>query len=236
MVTWDGSMSSVLRCAVIEDSDALREDLCFFLKNRGHRVVLENNGYETLAALEGVSMDVALLDLGLPEVDGLVIAKALRESRPDVAIVMVTARSGPGDRVLGWREGADAYLVKPVDFAELDAVLQSVGRRLGLRGKSAWRLDEASQELFPPEGRPVRLSPGETALVAAFCEAGATPVSQQRLLDALGKAEDDLSPNRLPAALSRLRKKVDGLSERRLVVAVRGAGYRFGAPLHKADS
>ena len=85
----------MLRCAVIEDSDGLREDLCFFLKNRGHRVVLENNGYETLAALEGVSMDVALLDLGLPEVDGLVIAKALRESRPDVAIVMVTARSGP---------------------------------------------------------------------------------------------------------------------------------------------
>lgn len=227
-------MTRALRCAVIEDSDALREDLCFLLRSRGHMVVVANNGYETLAALDGVGLDVVLLDLGLPEVDGLVIAKALRESRPDLAIVMVTARSGPGDRVLGWREGADAYLIKPVDFAELDAVLQSVGRRLTSRGGSAWRLDQASQVLFSPSGRPVRLSLGETALVGAFCEAGETPVSQEQLLDALGEGEENIGGNRLPAALSRLRKKIEGLSEQRLVVAVRGSGYRFGAPLHKA--
>jgi len=149
---------------------------------------------------------------------------------------MLTARSGPGDRLLGWREGADAYLVKPVDFKELEAVVRSVARRAGGGGEPVWALDEQAQLLASPRGRTVRLSALETTMVAAFCEAGEAPVRGEALAAALGEEEPARASNRLPAALSRLRKKLEGLDEARLIVSVRGEGYRFGAPLGRRGS
>jgi DNA-binding response OmpR family regulator len=225
-----------LRCAVIEDVDSLREDLVFFLKHRGFSVVFESDGRGVLPALLDTSAQVVILDLGLPEIDGLAIAGSLREHRPELAIIMLTARSGPGDRLLGWREGADAYLVKPVDFKELEAVVRNVGRRAGGSIEPAWALDEQAQLLVSPRGRPVRLSALETAMVAAFLEAGEAPVSGEALAAAMGEDEPARASNRLPAALSRLRKKLEGLDEARLIVSVRGEGYRFGAPLGRRGS
>ncbi len=225
-----------LRCAVIEDVDSLREDLVFFLKHRGFSVVFESDGHGVLPALLDTSAQVVILDLGLPEIDGLAIAGSLREHRPELAIIMLTARSGPGDRLLGWREGADAYLVKPVDFKELEAVVRNVGRRAGGSSEPAWALDEQAQLLVSPRGRTVRLSALETAMVAAFLEAGEAPVSGEALAAAMGEDEPARASNRLPAALSRLRKKLEGLDEARLIVSVRGEGYRFGAPLGRRGS
>ena len=225
-----------LRCAVIEDVDSLREDLVFFLKHRGFSVVFESDGRGVLPALLDTSAQVVILDLGLPEIDGLAIAGSLREHRPELAIIMLTARSGPGDRLLGWREGADAYLVKPVDFKELEAVVLSVGRRAGGSSELAWTLDEQAQLLVSPRGRTVRLSALETAMVAAFLKADEAPVSGEGLAAAMGEDEPARASNRLPAALSRLRKKLEGLDEARLIVSVRGEGYRFGAPLGRRGS
>ncbi|MDA0955863.1 MAG: response regulator, partial [Proteobacteria bacterium] len=118
-----------LRCAVVEDEASLREDLLFFLAHSGISAVFESDGYDVLPGLLGSTAEVVVLDLGLPDLDGLEVTRALRAQRPDMAVVMLAARSGPGDRLLGWREGADAYLVKPVDFTELEAVLRSVARR-----------------------------------------------------------------------------------------------------------
>jgi two-component system, OmpR family, response regulator PhoP len=220
-----------LRCAVVEDEASLREDLLFFLAHSGISVVFESDGYDVLPGLLGSTAEVVVLDLGLPDLDGLEVTRALRAQRPDMAVVMLTARSGPGDRLLGWREGADAYLVKPVDFTELEAVLRSVARRAGGSSEPFWALDEGAQLLLSPRGRSVRLSALETAMVAAFCDAGEAPVSGEALALALGEGESTQASNRLPAALSRLRKKLEGLDEARLIVSVRGEGYRFGAPL-----
>jgi DNA-binding response OmpR family regulator len=225
-----------LRCAVIEDVDSLREDLVFFLKHCGFSVVFESDGYDVLSGLLGSTAEVVILDLGLPDIDGLEITRALRTKRPDMAIVMLTARSGPGDRLLGWRQGADAYLVKPVEFRELEAVIRSVARRAGGSMEPLWTLDEQAQLLVSPRGRTVRLSALETAMVAAFCEGGEAPVSGEALASAIGEGEPARASNRLPAALSRLRKKLEGLDEARLIVSVRGEGYRFGAPLSRRGS
>ncbi len=225
-----------LRCALVEDEASLREDLLFFLDHSGISVVFESDGYNVLPGLLSSNAEVAILDLGLPDIDGLEITRALRAQRPDMAIVMLTARSGPGDRLLGWREGADAYLVKPVDFKELEAVVRSVARRAGGGSEPAWALDEQAQLLVSPRGRTVRLSALETAMVAAFCEAGEDPVSGEALAAALGEEEPARASNRLPAALSRLRKKLEGLDEARLIVSVRGEGYRFGAALGRRGS
>ena len=199
-------------------------------------MVFESDGYNVLPGLLSSNAEVVILDLGLPDIDGLEITRALRAQRPDMAIVMLTARSGPGDRLLGWREGADAYLVKPVDFKELEAVIRSVARRAGGDSEPAWALDEQAQLLISPRGRTVRLSALETAMVAAFCEAGEAPISGEALAAALGDEESARASNRLPAALSRLRKKLEGLDEARLIVSVRGEGYRFGAPLGRRGS
>ena len=225
-----------LRCALVEDEASLREDLLFFLDHSGFSVVFESDGYNVLPGLLSSSAEVVILDLGLPDIDGLEITRVLRAQRPDMAIVMLTARSGPGDRLLGWREGADAYLVKPVEFKELEAVVRSVARRAGGGSEPAWALDEQAQLLVSPRGRTVRLSALETAMVAAFCEAGEAPVSGEALAAALGDEEPARASNRLPAALSRLRKKLEGLDEARLIVSVRGEGYRFGAPLGRRGS
>jgi len=225
-----------LRCAVVEDEASLREDLLFFLDHSGFSVVFDSDGYDVLPGLLSSSAEVVILDLGLPDIDGLEITRALRAQRPDLAIVMLTARSGPGDRLLGWREGADAYLVKPVDFKELEAVVRSVARRAGGGGEPVWALDEQAQLLASPRGRTVRLSALETTMVAAFCEAGEAPVSGEVLAAALGDKEPARASNRLPSALSRLRKKLEGLDEARLIVSVRGEGYRFGAPLGRRGS
>jgi DNA-binding response OmpR family regulator len=225
-----------LRCAVVEDEASLREDLLFFLDHSGFPVVYESDGYHVLPGLLSSNAEVVILDLGLPDIDGLEITRALRAQRPDMAIVMLTARSGPGDRLLGWREGADAYLVKPVDFKELEAVVLSVGRRAGGSSELAWTLDEQAQLLVSPRGRTVRLSALETAMVAAFLKADEAPVSGEGLAAAMGEDEPARASNRLPAALSRLRKKLEGLDEARLIVSVRGEGYRFGAPLGRRGS
>ncbi|MGA1218869.1 MAG: response regulator transcription factor, partial [Pseudomonadales bacterium] len=141
-----------LRCAVVEDEASLREDLLFFLDHAGFSVVFESDGYDVLPGLLGSTAEVVILDLGLPDIDGLEITRALRTQRPDMAIVMLTARSGPGDRLLGWREGADAYLVKPVEFKELEAVIRSVARRAGGSMEPLWTLDEQAQLLVSPRG------------------------------------------------------------------------------------
>lgn len=220
-----------LRCAVVEDEPSLREDLLFYLEHSGISVVFQSDGYNVLSGLLASSAEVVILDLGLPDIDGLEVTRVLRAQRPDMAIVMLTARSGPGDRLLGWREGADAYLIKPIDFKELEAVIRSVARRAGGSSEPFWALDEEAQLLLSPRGRSVRLSALETAMVAAFCDAGEAPVSGEALALALGEGESTQASNRLPAALSRLRKKLEGLDEARLIVSVRGEGYRFGAPL-----
>lgn len=222
---------SDLRCAVVEDEPSLRADLIFFLQHVGLPVVLESDGVDALAALLACSANVVILDLGLPDLDGLEIARALRAQRPEMAIIMLTARSGPGDRLLGWREGADAYLVKPVEFKELEAVIRSVARRTVGAGESPWVLLDSAQQVRSPGGRTVRLSPTEVAFLALMVEAEDHPVSAEALGMALGVEESGNGSNRVPAALSRLRKKLEGLGPDRLIVAVRGEGYRFGAPL-----
>ena len=207
---------------------------------------LEHEGYEVDYAGDGVTglhlavtqeFDVIILDLMLPGMDGLDVCRKLRsEAGKSTPLLMLTARDTLEDKVAGLDAGADDYLVKPVEFKELEAVIRSVARRAGGSMEPLWTLDEPAQLLISPRGRTVRLSALETAMVAAFCEGGGAPVSGEALASAMGEGEPARASNRLPAALSRLRKKLEGLDEARLIVSVRGEGYRFGAPLSRRGS
>ena len=188
------------------------------------------------------------IQIGLPDEDGLAIARRLRTQQPMLGIVMLTARGSLDERVSGMREGADAYLVKPVDFGELMAVLKSLLRRLDIGAKSAenpamspekdpaerppvWQLRPAQLQLLPPQGPPIKLTGREAKLLGHMVRAYPHAVARQVLVDSSDAVLTPLDFRHLEVALSRLRKKIQDATGQGLILASRSEGYLFGAPI-----
>ncbi|MBF0245969.1 MAG: response regulator transcription factor [Planctomycetes bacterium] len=234
-------MTAAIRIGLIEDNLSFRADLAFFLRRQGYAVVLESDGRQIDQALEQTPCDLLLLDLGLPAEDGLSIARRLRQQHPKTGLVMLTARGSQADRLIGLEEGADAYLVKPVDFRELVAVLQNLLRRLDtgsstLSPTDGWRLQPSSLQLFPPEGPPIKLTGQEVKLLRQMIAAYPDAAPRSAMLTSGQQALDPLDYRRLEAALSRLRKKLQEATGEQLIFAARNEGYLFGAPIHLAEA
>ena len=199
--------------------------ISFFLKHRGFSVVFESDGRGVLPALLDLSAGGHFRP-GAPRNRWSGHRGIAEGASAELAIIMLR-RSGPGDRLLGWRE-SDAYLVKPVEFKELDGVIRRkrAGPEGAARPPGVWIVPSFAQASRAPKchgnghsvGVPyVRKQANASGLASVFGGSEAT------------------ASNRLPAALSRLRKKLEGLGEARLIVAVRGEGYRFWAPSFGAD-
>lgn len=230
------------RIGLIEDNLDLRNDLAFYLRRQQFDVVLESDGQNIDLALTRHPCDLIVLDLGLPGEDGLSIARRLRQGHPRLGIVMLTARGDLDDRLTGLLQGADAYLVKPVDFRELVAVLQSLERRLSLDANEAaaggqapapaWELQATAHRLVSPEGNPIELTYQETRLIELMASAYPQPALRDQLLSTCGdQVAGLLDYRRLEVAMSRLRKKLDDFSAQPLVLNARGVGYRLTSPV-----
>ena len=232
------------RIGLIEDNIEYRDNLAFFLRREGFDIAFESDGYAIDHTLTEHPCDLILLDLGLPDEDGLVIARRLRMLQPTLGIVMLTARGSLDERVSGMREGADAYLVKPVDFGELMAVLKSLLRRLEIGAKSAvkiaktpdekpavWRLRPAQLQLVPPEGPSIKLTGREVKLLGHMARSYPHAVARQVLVDSSDAVLTPLDFRHLEVALSRLRKKIQDATGQGLILASRSEGYLFGAPI-----
>lgn len=228
------------RIGLIEDNIDYRDNLAFFLRREGLEIAFECDGHDIDRTLAEHPCDLILLDLGLPDEDGLVIARRLRAQQPALGIVMLTARGSLDERVNGMREGADAYLVKPVDFRELMAVLKSLLRRLDTVAKSVknsaktpptWRLRAAQLLLVPPEGAPIKLTGREAKLLGHMVRAYPHAVARQVLVDSNDAVLNPLDLRPLEVALSRLRKKIQEATGQGLILASRSEGYLFGAPI-----
>jgi DNA-binding response OmpR family regulator len=157
---------------------------------------------------------------------------------------MLTARGSLDDRVSGMREGADAYLVKPVDFRELMAVLKSLLRRLDIGAKTVekpakapvekppvWQLRPAQLQLLPPQGSPIKLTGREAKLLGHMARSYPHAVARQVLVDSSDAVLTPLDFRHLEVALSRLRKKIQDATGQGLILASRSEGYLFGAPI-----
>jgi DNA-binding response OmpR family regulator len=145
--------------------------VAFQLQHAGFEIVLESDGRDVEARLAENPCDILILDLGLPDEDGLVLARKAREKRLDLGIIMLTARGSLEARIEGLEGGADIYLVKPVDMRELLAALHSLERRLGFgNNKNAaaefWQLDRLTQTLTTPSGCTIEITAKESALLA----------------------------------------------------------------------
>lgn len=227
----------MIRIAVVEDNEDLRDEVVFHLRRMGHAVTGLPDGAALDRHLAAEPADVLVLDLGLPGEDGLSIARRLGVSHPRLAIAMLTARGQLEDRLVGLDSGADIYLVKPVDMRELSAVCESLYRRLNRvevpeRPAEGWQLDVQSLELVPPGGAAILLTPTEFKLMKVLAEAAPEPARRSDLAAAMGHPELDFDFRRLETALSRLRRKIEMQSgEATTLRSARNVGYVFAAPI-----
>lgn len=222
------------RIIIVEDDVGQQEELQSFLVYAGHQVLSVGSGVELDKRLQFIP-DIALLDYNLPGETGVEIALRLRKKfGHGIGLVMVTARSLGVDRVECRRAGADDYLIKPVNFAELLALIDNLVLRMKppLPSAEAWRIQVARSELVPPGAPAIPLSGLELLLLQALANTQNGQADRDTLIRALGKNPIAYDPRALEANISRLRRKLPLLEDgRNPLQAMRGMGYQFIRPL-----
>ena len=216
------------RVLVVEDDDAISQVLQRSLRMEGYDVRIAGDGLAALDEAHSFLPDLVILDLGLPKLDGLEVAKTLRES-DDVPILMLTARDAVESRVEGLDAGADDYLVKPFERQELLARLRALLRRRPPRGQAAitvgdLRLNPDTHEVLRGE-RQLDLTQREFELLEYLMRNERIVVSRQRLLDEVWGYDPFSMTNTIEVFVSNLRRKLEAGGEPRLLHTIRGAGY-----------
>lgn len=218
---------------VIEDDERLARVLKRLLEEDRHVVDVAHDGETGLGIAEATEgIDAVILDVGLPDMSGLDVARAVRRSGAEVAILMLTARDTVDDRVTGLDAGADDYLVKPFAFAELAARLRALSRRASGGPRRAEpvltvgpiSLDEASRRVTA-DGRDVELSPREFSLLECLLRHPGQTLSRDQLLDQAWPFNVAVTPNAVDAYVHYLRSKLGAAGRR--IETVRGVGYRL---------
>ena len=225
---------------VVDDDPKIVALVRMYLERERYPVATAADGRAALRAIEELEPRLVVLDLMIPELDGLAVMRRVRELG-DVPILVLSARGSVGDRILGLSEGADDYLPKPFSPAELVIRVRAILRRTE-RGPAAGAvLTLADLELDADRheatvaGRPVALSTLELRLLAALLDADGRVLGRDRLLDAIhGEGEGDVTDRAIDQYVKRLREKLgDDPAEPRYVATVRGAGYRAAGPVER---
>jgi len=223
----------VQRILVVEDDMQIARNLRDYLEVAGFEVTAVGDGSAALASIRGDRPDLLVLDLGLPGIDGLDVARELRRTST-VPIVMLTARGEESDRIVGLELGADDYLVKPFSPKELVARVRAVLRRASGTTAGAEVLRAGDVEVDLPKmrarvgGQPVDLTPTEFELLATLVREPGRVFTRGQLLDALHGVTLETYERAIDAHVKNLRKKIEPEPGRpRYVLTVHGVGYRF---------
>ncbi len=221
---------------VIEDDPGLLDDIVFGLRHEGLEVSGAPDGSDLTQRLERDPIDVLVLDLTLPDEDGLIIASRLRKTRPNLGVVMLTGRSSLADRVIGLESGGDMYLCKPVDRRELVAAIRAVSRRVVMLPpqKAAWILEREGMKLLGREGVEITLTRQEFLLLQVFSKAYGGEASRKKLIEGLEKNFLDYDQRRLETLVSRLRRKIaETTGAKDIIRSMRTEGYLFTEPVQE---
>ncbi|ERE17863.1 response regulator [Pseudogulbenkiania ferrooxidans] len=217
-----------MRVLLVEDNELIALGIAAGL--RAHGLVVDGVGTaaQAEAALATLDADAMILDLGLPDEDGMRLLARLRAKGVALPILVLSARDGVADRVAGLRAGADDYLLKPFDLGELVARLHALQRRAGGRCVDAMedgplRLDPLRGEAWL-NGQAVSLARRELALLAALMQARDRILSAEQLKDRLYDYSEEIESNALNVHIHHLRRKLGP----DIVETVRGLGYRYG--------
>ncbi|MEM7217214.1 MAG: response regulator transcription factor [Pseudomonadota bacterium] len=220
-----------MRLLVVEDEQALRDQLTGFLKQQGYVVDEAVDGEEALYYGREYEYDAAIIDLGLPRVDGVEVIERLRGEERAFPVLILTARSHWQDKVRGLEAGADDYLTKPFHMEELAARLNALMRRAAgfaspVLSSGDLSLDTARKEVRLA-GELVELTAFEYKVLEYLMLSGDRVVSKTELTDHLYEQDFDRDSNVIEVFIGRLRKKIDPDGSRKPIRTVRGQGYRF---------
>ena len=219
-----------MRILVAEDDPGLRDVIVLGLADSGYHVDAVDRGDDAIDQLKFHDYDVAILDWRMPGAEGIEVVAWARRNRRPTAILMLTARDTPADRIRGLDTGADDYLVKPFDFGELLARVRALQRRP--RGVDAPILRAGRLALDPvtravvADGREIALTTTEFRILELLLRRAPAVVDRKAIAEhAWADETDPLGSNAIDVQLSRLRAKLPGAGIR--IVTVRGAGYRL---------
>lgn len=233
------------------------QDICTlvdqYLSDEGYQVSVAHDGAAMRQVIAQDPVDLVLLDIVLPNEDGLSIARQLRVENPNIGIIMLTGRGDTIDRIVGLEMGADDYLAKPFHLRELLARVKSVVRRTESVPAEAvtaaspggetsrlrfagWEFDLHTRELLSPANESVRLTSGEFDLLKVFVTHPNQVMSRDRLLDLTRGREAGPFDRTIDVQVGRLRRKLgDDPHQPQLVKTLRSGGYIFVAPVETAD-
>jgi two-component system response regulator MprA len=220
-----------VKILIVEDDAAVRNSLARALRLEGYEPELHEEGMSAIKSLQLAAPDAIILDLQLPDVDGVEICRRVRATGDMTPVLMVTARDAVDDRVAGLDAGADDYLVKPFDLAELFARLRALLRRRGpLEGEGdILRFEDLSLDLSTRDAkrgdREFTLTRVEFDLLELFLRHPRQVLTRELILDRVWGYDFDTGTNSLAVYVGYLRRKLEEEGEPRLLQTVRGVGY-----------
>ena len=220
-----------MRVLVVEDETALRESLRSQLAEAGFTVDVAQDGEEGLFAGLEYPLDVALIDLGLPQLSGLEVIRRLRAAHKTYPILILTARDNWQDKVEGLQAGADDYVAKPFHFEEVLARLQALLRRAGGWASSELKcgpvtLDTRAQTVAV-DGAPIELTTFEYRILEHLMLRAGEVISKAELTERLYDQDYERDSNVIEVLVGRLRRKLDPHDTLKPIETLRGRGYRF---------
>ena len=218
-----------MRLLFIEDNARLAANTAASLRDAGFVVDLAETGEDGLLALEANRFDALILDLGLPDMDGMAVLKTLRGRTPDLPILILTARDALDDRINGLNAGSDDYLVKPFAAGELVARIKALLRR---PGGALGTVLEAGNVSFDTVGRETciddavaHLSKRESDVLELLLRRKGRVVPKDAIEESLYGFDEEATPNAIEVATHRLRKKLENAGATVRIHTLRGVGY-----------
>ena len=226
-------MDTRLNIVLVEDHGALRRATAHLLRQEGHRVTALSCAEELEDVTATSGADLFILDLNLPGESGLSLARRLRSAHPDLGIIMLTGRDQPEDMTAGFGQGADQYLIKPIEPRTLLAAIEALTRRIKPSAQTGHPLtvDRTTQILNGP-GNATRLTASEIDLLTALNRAPGQRLEHFQVAEFLGQQEDNYNKASLEVRLTRLRKKlIEAGAQTDCLKAIRNEGYQLCVPL-----
>ena len=225
--------NSVVRILVVDDEKELADAIGRGLTRQTYSVDIAYDGMKALEQVEINSYDLLILDINLPSIDGLEICRRVRSTNSSIGILMLTARSGDNDRVIGLDLGADDYMVKPFHFPELISRVRSILRRTGEIRKVTLRIDDIvldPNSVTAYVGRwDMALTAKEFSILEYLMKNAGRVISQEELLEHVWNEETNLFTQTIKVHINNLRDKLNKMGRADFIRTIRGKGYVVGS-------
>ena len=225
-----------MRILLIEDESGIVRMVERGLAAHGHQILAAETGEDGLLVVAAEQLDLVLLDIGLPDMNGQAVLREIRRLRSDLPVIMLTARDEVESKVGALDAGADDYITKPFDYEELLARIRARTRVSGQQQGSTLELGDLTIDLLSHRvrrsGQLIDLSRREFALLEYFARNRGRLLSRQQILAAVWDYDYEGESNVVDVYVRYLRNKLDRADEPSLFTTIRGSGYRFDPPVH----